>query len=155
MIYLLNKLEKEFKYHLTKNPVSDPQQSIDPLRFVGAGLDPLDVLNDKDPKDKEKIRQTLEHPHYSKNDEVVLKPGVNALENDEQAEYLYMIGGENYQEQYAVNGGVGPQVNHWIVECDDKGIELKGDKSPLWRKHRARQMATGHHDQTRLEQQPE
>lgn len=117
MIRLQNLSTKKFEFKLTKNPVKLPQQSPQPT-----GKLPEDAENSIE---KETI---LNHPYYSECETVIVKPGLNELENDEQAEYIYMTLG-NPEEAGSVPLG----ANRWqeiknrniIIEVDEKGKEIR------------------------------
>jgi len=146
MIKLLYEKEKTLEFRLTKNPMTRPQQSPEPLGFKVDDLDP------NEPDTAEKISKTKNHFNYSETELVLLKKGVNTFENEEHAEYLYYTLGN------PVSGGTVPlghgqvasvennNVIHEVEEVEEKDTEgkkklvLKKVEGKLFKKYR---LATG------------
>tara|TARA_R100000687_G_C6426707_1_gene153681 strand:- start:496 stop:948 length:453 start_codon:yes stop_codon:yes gene_type:complete len=130
MKYLLNKTSEEVTSTLTDHPLTNVQESPNPTHHPD-----LSDLNKDDPKDKVKMTEITNHPNYSKAEKVTLNPGLNKFKNEEWAEYFYsIIGGTGFQEKYIG----GPEVDHWIIEADKEGNELKNEESSMWKKYRSR-----------------
>ena len=124
MIRLLNLSKKTYKIKMTKHPISRPFESPQP---TGKELN--------DDMDKRKQEEILSHPNYSPANEIVLKPGVNEIENDEQAEYLYMTLGnpEDGGVTFYGNQAYPVKNENFILEVDKDGNEIKDN---LWKKYR-------------------
>lgn len=124
MIRLQNNGEKTFVFDLTANPITRPEQSPQPTGKK--------ISNDMTVAEQKEIR---EHTNYSKSYRVELAPGINEIENDEQAEYIYQIMGN------PESGGDMPVGDKWlkitnnnfVLEVDDKGKEIKTN---LFKKYR-------------------
>ncbi len=128
MIRLFNKSQKTYKFTLTDNPVTHPQQSPMP---TGKALDELDPE-----KDKKEIEKILKHEHYSTSKEIVIRPGLNEIENDEQGEYIYNLLGNPEEGGVTIlgTGKTRPVTNsNFLIEVGEDGKEIKDN---LFRKCR-------------------
>lgn len=127
MITLKNISDKSFKFVFTKNPITAPFQNPQP---TGKDLDTLDPDDDK-----LEIQQILKHPNYSPAEEFVLKPGINKIENEEWAEYIYAQLGNPEEAGQFIPGN--PRTNvinkNIILEVDKDGNEIKDH---FYRKYR-------------------
>jgi hypothetical protein len=130
MILLKYLGEEPMEFRLTKCPVSNPRACPAP---EGVRLSDIDK---NDPEYKMKREKILNHPNYSTNEPVVLKPGVNKFENEEHAEYLYMILG-NPETGGVINYADGSsdriKNDNILIEVDEKEKEIRDN---LFKKHR-------------------
>lgn len=129
MILLKYKGEK-LEFRLTKTPISNTQASPSPTGKKIGDLDPKAVNYSVEKK------AILNHPNYSDNEVITLKPGLNKFENEEHAEYLYKILGnpENGGVVTYSDGTEGRIINkNILIQVDEKGEEVKGE---LYKKYR-------------------
>lgn len=118
------------EFRLTKNPITKPSQNSKP---EGKGLDDLDPQKPDYRVQREKI---LKHPNYSASELVVLKPGLNKFENNEQAEYLYQMLGNPEVGGYIPHTDGSKEVitnENVLIEVDKDGNEIKDN---LFKKYR-------------------
>lgn len=130
--------KEALEFTLTRNPVTLPQQSPAPMGKFLKDLDP------NHPKYRQQKAEIENHANYSPSEKIILKPGINLIENDEHAEYIYQqlgvpeIGG-------TVPFGVHEQrtiVNRNICcEVDAKGEEIKDNLFLKYRIQRGVQTA--------------
>lgn len=139
-ITLFYKGNKPLSFNLTRNPMTNRRQSPKP---EGKGLEDLDPQDPNYQADKQKI---LKHPQYSPSETVVLKPGLNKFENEEQAAYLYeMLGNPEVGGYIPLSDGshIEIQNENVLIEVDEKGEEIKDNlfkkfRQPMVGKHIAR-----------------
>jgi len=107
---------------MTETPISNPQACPAPTGKFVSDLDPAA----RDYKiEKEKI---LSHPNYSESETIVIKPGINKIENDEQAEYLYKtIGNPEDGGMVTFSDGDSERIinQNVLFEVDEDGKEIK------------------------------
>lgn len=143
MIKLIYEGEKTLEFKLTMTPISNPQESPEPLGYSIESLDP------KAADYKQKRDLTLNHFNYSENETVLLKPGINEFENEEQAEYLYReLGNPVDGGSIPVGGGktasvVNNNVLHEVEEVEEEvegkvKMVLKKVEGTLHKKYRLR-----------------
>ena len=129
-IILKNTSEKTYEMRMTKNPITNPQQSPRP---TGKSLDELDPKSATYVNDKNAI---LKHPNYSESKVIYLEPGINKFENNEHAEYLYQTLGQpdDAGKEWVGQTQVQATPNHnFVIEVNEKGEEIRTN---LWNKYR-------------------
>lgn len=129
---LLFEGEKALEFRLTKNPITNIRQSPAPLGYT------LDSLDPNDAEYNVKKQKLLQHPNYSENELVVLKPGLNEFTNLEHAEYLYRELGNPVDGGSVPVGGnqtIMVQNNNILHEVDKDGKKIEG---PFHKKYRTR-----------------
>lgn len=134
---LLNTSKETFKIVMTKNPITNPEQSPRP---TGIRLSDCDLSTPKGLRQKEEI---LNHPNYSESEEISLKSGVNEFKNEEHAEYFYKTLGQfDYPEDDRArmtkmkNDNIVFEVEE-AKEVDGKW-EFKEIKDNLYKKYRGK-----------------
>lgn len=139
MIRLLNTNTITYEMRMTKNPITNPQQSPQP---TGKKLEDLDS---KSPDYVNQKNAILNHPNYSESKVYYLEPGINVFENDEQAEYLYATLG-NPEDAGLIPVGrsfVKTERNkNYILEVDEEGKEIRDHLFAKYRKQTSIQLNT-------------
>ncbi len=130
MIRLQNTSDKTYEFKMTKNPITNPQQSPRP---TGKSLEDLDL---KAPNYVNQKNEIINHPNYSLSKTIYLEPGINEFENDEHAEYFYATLGQPEDAGLIPVGRTFVKASdnkNFVLEVDDKGKEIKTN---LWNKYR-------------------
>lgn len=131
MIKLLYEGEKTLEFKLTMTPISNPQESPEPTGHSVESLDPKAY----DYNQKKKL--ILEHPNYSENETVLLRPGINEFENEEQAEYIYReLGNPVDGGSVPVGSGKTASVvnNNVLHEAEEVEEEIEGEVKMILKK---------------------